>query len=614
MQETQMNKNQLAIHSNTKDKGVGIAVLPFVNMSADPDNEYFSDGITEEIINALTAIPGLKVIARTSCFAFKNKNIDVRTIGQQLGVNTVLEGSVRKFNNRVRITAQLITAKDGSHVWAKNFDRDLNDIFALQDEISLLIADRIRENFGHLEIKEHLVQAPDIDVELYELYLKGRYLLLKFNTDAIQEAIAILEQVVAQKADFALGHVSIHYGYNVMAAGGLMPMQVALTKGKQHLDIAMQLDDQLAECYHSLGWHSLNHDWNFTQATQYLMKAIELRSGYADAHQKLFINLALEGKLEAALEHIKMALQLDPLAPLNNYFIAYYYYVSEQFEQSNSYMERVFELEPSFIVGYSIYALSLVCQKRESYILKKADTIPDMEGAQTERLIMQTLAYSSLGDQPKAKEGVKELQTLLEGQARERVRFFLIYIQTLLGRHEAALDLIDQGIANKEPLLTLVKIDPLLRPLHKNKRFQQALTQIYALSDTHIPQNQQTKVSSLNELDISRFTAKLETQMNKEQLYLDASLSLRTLAQVLEIHPNKLSWLLNEHIGKNFNEYINSYRLASFKVKALEPSNSHLTLLGLAYESGFNSKTVFNAFFKKKEGCTPRVWLKSVKE
>ena len=129
-----------------------IAVLPFVNMSADPDNEYFSDGITEEIINALTTIQGLKVIARTSSFAFKGKNIDVRTIGNQLGVTTVLEGSVRKVSNRVRITAQLISTDDGSHIWSKNFDREMKDIFGLKAEISLLIADQIRENFGYLEI------------------------------------------------------------------------------------------------------------------------------------------------------------------------------------------------------------------------------------------------------------------------------------------------------------------------------------------------------------------------------------------------------------------------------------------------------------------------------
>ena len=139
-----------------------IVVLPFVNMSADPENEYFSDGITEEIINALTQIQGLKVIARTSAFTFKNQQIDVRLIGKQLGVSTILEGSVRKAGKRVRITTQLINAEDGSHIWSRNFDRELSDIFVLQDEVSLLIADQIRENYGHLELPSTTTSIPTI--------------------------------------------------------------------------------------------------------------------------------------------------------------------------------------------------------------------------------------------------------------------------------------------------------------------------------------------------------------------------------------------------------------------------------------------------------------------
>lgn len=588
-----------------------IAVLPFVNRSADPDNEYFSDGITEEIINALTKISGLKVIARTSSFAYKDKSVDVRLIGNQLGVNTILEGSVRKAKSKVRITAQLVRTDDGSHLWAKNFDRQLEDIFALQDEISLLIADRIRENFGHLEIDEQLVETPDIKVETYQLFLKGRYYLHKFNTNDIKRGILLLEQVLEQKPNFALAHVSIHYGYNMMAAGGLMPVEEALSKGKQHLDRAMELDNKLPECYHSLGWHSLNQDWDFTNATRYLMKAIELRPGYADAHQKLFINLALEGKIEAAFEHINTAHQLDPLSALSNYFLGYYYYLTKEFDRSNLYFEKTFELEVSFIVGYSIYALSLALQNRTDYIFEKAANIPQMAGAEIEQLIMSTLAYSRLGDLPNTNQGITQLKEALQGESRERVRFFLIYINTLLSQYEEAFAFIEAGVVNKEPLMTLLKVDPLLKPLHRFERFQNALEKIYALSDLHIPQKKKTPISSLNTMETDRFMQKLIYHMEKENTFLDPSLSLRSLAEKLNLHPNKLSWLINEQIGKNFNEYINSFRLETFKQKALDPANSHLTLLGLAYESGFNSKTVFNAFFKKIEEMTPREWVKS---
>ena len=171
-----------------------IAVLPFENLSSDLENEYFSDGMTEEIINALSKIGGLKVTARTSSFAFKNRKIDVRHIGNQLGVSTVLEGSIRKSGNRVRITAQLIHTDNGFHIWSESFDRQLEDIFALQDEVSLLIADKIRENFGHLTLEDHLVAAETKNIEAYNLYLKGRYFQLKWEAEGFEKAISCYEK------------------------------------------------------------------------------------------------------------------------------------------------------------------------------------------------------------------------------------------------------------------------------------------------------------------------------------------------------------------------------------------------------------------------------------
>ncbi|MGB0391582.1 MAG: adenylate cyclase, partial [Salibacteraceae bacterium] len=194
----------MLIQGDITPNNKSIAVLPFINLSTDADNEYFSDGITEEIINALTTIKGLKVIARTSSFVFKNKNVDVREIGNQLGVKTVLEGSVRKANKKVRITAQLIDVEDGSHIWSKNFDRELQDIFELQDEISLLIADQLRENFGHFELEEHLVEAPTNNIEAYNFYLKGRHHHLKWNANDLLLGVEFYKESIQLDPDFAL--------------------------------------------------------------------------------------------------------------------------------------------------------------------------------------------------------------------------------------------------------------------------------------------------------------------------------------------------------------------------------------------------------------------------
>ncbi len=528
---------QISIASSDKS----IAVLPFANMSADPNNEYFSDGITEEIINALTSIEGLKVIARTSSFSFKGKNIDVRSIGEKLGVNTILEGSVRKFNNRVRITAQLIRAEDGFHLWSKNFDRELINIFELQDEISLLIADQIRNNFGHFNIDNQLIKAPNISIGTYELFLKGKFFLNRFNIEDINNGIAIMKDVLKREPNFALAHVNIHYGYNVLAAGGLMPVKESLSIGKLHLDKALSIDNNLAECYHSLGWHVLNQNWDFINAEKYLAKAIHLKPGYADAHQKLFITLALEGKIKEAYTNISTANQLDPLQPLNSYFLGYYYYIIEQFEDSDFYMSRTFELDNTFIVGYSINALSLLAQKKEKQIFEKAKSIPNIKGADNERLYMETLAYCGLKDLENAQKNIDILYSKLLGDSRERVRFFLIYIETLLENYERALALIEEGIKHKEPLITLIKVDPLLKPLHQFEAFQKMISIVFKRSDENSLKPKIDSHSILSDEEIQSYLLDLNSIIEHEKPFLDSNLSLKQLSDLIDIHPNKLS-------------------------------------------------------------------------
>ena len=219
------NKQQLKMNNQQKisNSVKSIAVLPFTNMSSDPENAYFSDGITEEIINALTTVKGLKVIARTSSFVFKNKKIDIRTIGKQLGVHTILEGSVRKVKHRVRITAQLINASDGSHFWSKNFDRQWKNIFALQDEVSLLIADQIRENFGHLEIPSFTHPDHTNKLEAYDLVLKGNYHLKRKDYDDIKKALTVFDKAIQIDPEYAMAYSSLAEAYIHAAGFGLKP-------------------------------------------------------------------------------------------------------------------------------------------------------------------------------------------------------------------------------------------------------------------------------------------------------------------------------------------------------------------------------------------------------
>ena len=253
-----------------------IAVLPFVNMSADPENEYFSDGISEEILNALTHVEGLRVTARSSSFSFKGKNEDVRQIGKTLGVNTVLEGSVRRAGKRMRINAQLVNTADGYHIWSEVYDSDIEDIFQVQDEISLKILTRLKENFAAETKNEPIVKPPTDNIEAYNLYLRGRYHWNKSTPEDIQKAISIFEKVIKLDPDFALPYCSISYCYSFMGSTGLMPPAEAYSKAKEYTLKAIEIDPNHAESHLSLATIKFFHNWDFDGAESSLNKALRL--------------------------------------------------------------------------------------------------------------------------------------------------------------------------------------------------------------------------------------------------------------------------------------------------------------------------------------------------
>ena len=232
-----------------------IAVLPFRNVSSDTENEYFADGMTEEIINALSKIQGLKVTARTSSFTFKNQHEDVRIIGNKLGVSTVLEGSIRKAGKRIRIAVQLIRTDNGFHIWSKSYDRELSDIFALQDEISLLVADQIRENYGHINIQEQLVESKTSNIEAYECYLKGRFFFFKWNLPDIEKGISFFKQSIKIEPNFDLPHFSVGLCYSLLGSWGHIDKKEAFQLADTYFEKGTKLGKQSVVSYFALAAH-----------------------------------------------------------------------------------------------------------------------------------------------------------------------------------------------------------------------------------------------------------------------------------------------------------------------------------------------------------------------
>ncbi len=328
-----------------------IAVLPFANMSADPENEYFSDGLTEELINAFTKIEGLRVVARTSSFIFKGKDVDIREIGQKLNVRSVLEGSVRKAGNRIRITAQLINVQDGYHLWSEQYDRELEDVFAIQDEISNQIAETLKASLGRETVS---IEHSKPDVKAYEIYLKGRYYWSKFGPESIQKAIECFNTAIEMDPGFALAHAALAETYvTISNPFGSIPTKEAMPKAKQAAEKALSIDPNLAEAYVSLGAVATFFEWDRKKAEEHFQRAISLNPNLPNA--RFWYELALsclDQDFDEGKKQLKIAFKSDPLNMAVLLRFGYTHYYKYEFDTAIEYFEKMIELEPNSPIGH----------------------------------------------------------------------------------------------------------------------------------------------------------------------------------------------------------------------------------------------------------------------
>ena len=331
-----------------RESAKSIAVLPFVNMSTDAENEYFSDGITEELLNALTKVDGLQVTSRTSSFAFKGKNLDVREIGSKLAVTSVLEGSVRKAGKRVRITAQLINTSDGFHVWSEVYDRELEDIFAVQDEIAKQISNKLREKLSIDQIDESLVRTPTKNLDAHNLYLKGRFYFYKWNPEDAKKALVYFQQAIELEPNFALAYAALSGCYCLIGAMGQQDTVTYFKEAKVAALQSLKLDNTLSESHASLGAIQFWNEWDMKGAKRSYEKALELNSNYGDAHHGNAVVLLVLGKTNDAINEIKKALQLDPLSLPINSSAGMIHFCAEKYPESLDYFEKTLEYDPTF--------------------------------------------------------------------------------------------------------------------------------------------------------------------------------------------------------------------------------------------------------------------------
>lgn len=397
---------QLGIRSGNEKS---IAVLPFVNMSADPDNEYFSDGMSEEILNALTRVDGLRVTARSSSFSFKGKNEDVRAIGNALGVSNLLTGSVRRAGKKMRITAQLINTADGYHIWSEVYDSVEEDVFQVQDEISRKILNRLRENFSN-NPNEQLVRPHTDNMEAYSCYLRGRYYWNRSTPDDTRRAIDCFEEAIKKDQDFALAYCALSFCYTFMGSSGLMLPSEAYPKAKDLTLKAIELDPNHAESHLALATIKFFHNWDFPGTEESLNKAVSLNLNSSLINQVYGWYLISRGDFIKAIEKMEEAVTLDPLSLPLMCNLADAYSFACRFDEAIAQYQRVLELDPNHRRAYEGIGMVHLGKGEYEEAIVNFEKYHKLIGHELKGVSSLGHAYAAAGQMDKANECLAKIR------------------------------------------------------------------------------------------------------------------------------------------------------------------------------------------------------------
>jgi TolB-like protein/tetratricopeptide (TPR) repeat protein len=457
-----------------------IVVLPFQNLTGDPSQEFFADGMTEEMISQLGAMDPsrLGVIARTSAVKYKNSGKGIDQIGHELGVDYVLEGSVREAGARVRVTAQLIRVSDQMHVWSESFDRGFKDVVELQSDVARAIARRIDVGLGQRPAAPQ--PATQVSWEAYSAYLKGRHLLLDNKTDAtIAVALQYFQRAIELDPKFALAYAGLADTYAEQADADLAPER-AFTLSKQAAVRALSINPDLAEAHVSLANALFYSEWKWADADREYRRALELKPTYEEAHHSYSHYLTLAGRHEQAIEESQLLLRLDPLSSHMNSHLGLAYLRAGRFDEALAQFKKTIALDPNY--GRVYVQLGLAYESRRLYpeaiaAFKKA------VGLAGETLEGQTELAQVLIEGGRKKEGLLILHRL-EGEAKRRYvsPVHLAGIYTVLGDHERALILLESALDQRNPTLLFLHQHYEFDPLRGSPRFARILQAVGAPS------------------------------------------------------------------------------------------------------------------------------------
>lgn len=447
-----------------------IAVLPFVNLSSDRDNEFLSDGISEDLLSALSAIAGLHVAARTSCFAFKGRNADVRAIGETLGVQTILEGSVQKADARLRITAQLINVTDGFRLWSQRFDREMQDVFAIQDDITQAITSALQLRLS--DAGRDAPKPPTSSAEAYELCLKGRFFWNQRGI-GLMKALHYFELARLDDPDYALASSGLADTYSLLSWYGLLPPGEAIPKAISAATRALQLQPTLAEAHTSLGFCTLCRTGDWQNAEAEFLRAIELNERTVPARYWLGWLHSCMGRHDAALAHCRDAVGLEPFSPIARAFLGWMYYHAGDFDEAVRELREALDQDGTFVFGRWLLGRVYLAAGRQDEalgMLKAADALANGAGW-THCVLGHALAVS--GDPIGARQILDELRDTNRYGYKRAIGQAMVYVG--LDDTEQALNCLDTACADRDVWTLMLAVDPVYAGLRSDARFREIL-------------------------------------------------------------------------------------------------------------------------------------------
>ncbi|HSU29474.1 MAG TPA: hypothetical protein VLJ68_13900, partial [Chitinophagaceae bacterium] len=459
-----------------RPNGKSIAVLPFANMSNDPEQEYFSDGMAEEILNSLAGIKDLKVAGRTSAFQFKGKNTDLREVGDKLGVNTVLEGSVRKQGNRLRITAQLINVADGFHLWSERYDRDMDDIFAIQDEIAMAITEKLKLTLLDKD-REKIKKIHTQNAEAYDLYMKGRFYLARRGR-FILTAIEYFEKCIASDPEFSLGYAGLADASFISSFYSLLPGNKVMDAAKQAAETAIRLDPTLCEPYASLGFYYTALIWDWKKGKECFERSLQLNPDYAFGHYifGLYYYTWVMEDFENAEIHGKAAIKLEPLSSITYAIFALIEIAAQKYEEALQAANTGLELDASSFLCYRSRTLSLRGLKRYDEAIASAEHLIAITNRHPHAICDLKEIYADLGRAEEARLLMAELTQRSSNEFIDAV--YMGLGSAYAGDLDMAFQYLDSALVEKDPMLVTLRSMHYSLPLEADPRYDQLMEKI----------------------------------------------------------------------------------------------------------------------------------------